>query len=331
MTNFQLNKLLYDLLNSLPQPARVCDVRGAVLSENQAARGLDWPRAGAEGVQTRPVGETWFLQQFSPAPTRTSDLNAASTAGAALSSGEHTASVPSHLPDINLLVRGIAHEIRNPLSSIMTAISLIQDDADLSEETAMLLGVIKKESLRMNSILTEFSHYVQPTVPSREDFDVAQVARQVVARLGRDGALHGGLEVRDELPSRLMAHADATQTDEVLRQIIINAIEAMPETGTLLLTSPQPSSAVVLHVQDSGPGFTSEALERAFQPFYSRKSQGTGLGLSIARATVEAVGGRIHIENVFAPSANGSAAPAGSAALAGARVMVELPPTTPTS
>ncbi|MBV9470822.1 MAG: HAMP domain-containing histidine kinase [Abitibacteriaceae bacterium] len=319
---------LTSLLDALPVPACICDETGAVVSHNAAASEVGEPNCDWESPQIRTVelDEGWCLR-LRPAPPP--------TVGTATLNGQPGKSPKSneHLADVHALARGIAHEIRNPLSSILTAISLVRDDPGLAEETGMLLDVIKKEALRMKRILEEFSRYVKPPVPQPSAFDFAHSARSLVASLQRDGILNAAVKIEDALPDALNVWADETQIGQVLRQVLENAADTMPEKGHLRLSSRQEAGKAVLCIEDSGPGFSTESLQRAFQPFYSKKSQGTGLGLSIAHAVVEAAGGRIWLENINSGQKHNiedrpKSAPAKSpksGSVSGARVCIELP------
>lgn len=318
------------LLEALPEPACICDETGAVVASNDAARIQGDPNCDWESPRIRTVelDEGWSLRLRTKPPAAVPNTNKATGLPPKTSkSGEH-------LADVHSLARGIAHEIRNPLSSILTAISLVRDDPGVAEETAMLLDVIKKEALRMKRILEEFSRYVKPPAPQNSAFDLAHTVRSLVASLQRDGILNAAVKVEDTLPPALEAWADETQMGQVLRQVLENAADTMTQKGHLRLSSRQGDGKVVIAIEDSGPGFSTESLQRAFQPFYSKKSQGTGLGLSIAHAVVEAADGRIWLENIIteqqrnSDNGNPTSPPAKTSkngSVMGARVCIELP------
>jgi signal transduction histidine kinase len=212
--------------------------------------------------------------------------------------------------DMGVLANGMAHAIRNPLSSIMTAATLVQEDAGVSEETAMLLGVIVKESRHLNKILAAFLEYVKPHTADPAELDLVPLVRGVIGEARRDGVLAPGVVVDDMLPDSLPVFADEQLMRSVLFNIVSNAGEAMGEHGKLQLSG-QHTGVVVLTVEDSGRGFSPRELERAFDPFFSNTPEGTGLGLTIARVIVEDAGGHIYAENREGEN--------------GARIRLELP------
>lgn len=216
--------------------------------------------------------------------------------------------------DVNALMRGLVHELRNPLSAILTASNLLQAGADLDEETAMLLEVVQKESRRMNRILLEFSAFVKPPAARPEAFDLARTVRNVVGDMRREGSLGEKIEVRDALPENLHANGDPEHIRRAVSAILENAAEELERGGLISLQAMQPEHGIALAVEDSGNGLEAADLEKAFHPFYSTKPQSTGLGLSVARAAARSSGGDIRIEN----GANG-----------GARVTLVLPSAAP--
>lgn len=197
--------------------------------------------------------------------------------------------------DVQALMRGLVHELRNPLSAVLTASSLVQGGPDVDEETAMLLEVIQKEARRMNRILTEFSHFVKPPKPQIETFDLGVLVCDVAATLQSDGALEG-VNFSEHLQNPVIVKGDTAQTEAALRHILENSADALTNGGSLRVWSEEDGNQGCVLIEDSGGTLSADILEHAFQPFFSTKPAATGLGLSIARITILAMGGDVTLE-----------------------------------
>ena len=278
------------LLDLLSEPARVYDVQGRVVAENLAAHGAIWPEdtGGDEThISTVELGEGWYLRRMDV-------LHALPALGDAV------ADLPLARPNLQALLAGITHELRNPMAAILTAVSLLQDDSGLSEESSMLLGVVRKEARRMNQIMTEFSLYVKPPQPRPENFDLARLIRDTVAQFQAESTLWQSVTVRDTMPAELAVHADCGQMQQALCRILENAVEAMNKNlqPMLALRGHAETERIIICIEDNGAGLSPDDLQRAFLPFYSTKPQSTGLGLSTALVAVQAAGGLLWLENV---------------------------------
>lgn len=204
------------------------------------------------------------------------------------------ASKPQEI-DVQALMRGLVHELRNPLSAVLTASSLVQGGPDVDEETAMLLEVIQKESRRMNAILTEFSHFVKPPSPNIEPFDFSDLTHRVVSRLQSEGEFRE-VEIQSELNRPTHVAGDEVQTEGALRHVLHNAAQVLENGGCLRLCLEEIDGVACIVIEDSGGEVAPEVIERAFQPFFSTKPAGTGLGLSIARSVLRAAKGDVIFE-----------------------------------
>ncbi len=204
--------------------------------------------------------------------------------------------------DVQGLMRGLVHELRNPLSAILTASTLLGDSGNeygahlIDEESAMLLDVVGKEARRMNAILTEFSYFVKPPLSHAEPFDAAKTLRLIVNQLCDEGALVG-VKIVDRLPPTLPVFADENQIKVAFSQVLQNSAEELNNVGELIIEGNQDEHQTAICVIDSGKGMTEEAIEKAFQPFFSHKAASTGLGLSLARGAIRASGGEITLRN----------------------------------
>ena len=205
--------------------------------------------------------------------------------------------------DVQALMRGLVHELRNPLSAILTASSLLPGSEGLEEETVMLLDVVSKEARRMNRILTEFSTFAKPPKAHPEPVDIAAIVREEARAIAEPGA---PIVIHDDMPTQLWAQADPHGTTQSITNIFENAREVLPEGGHIRLTGGEKEGHVWVAINDSGPGLSENALERAFHPFFSNKPASTGLGLSIARMVLRASGGDCWIENAHDGGPNGA-------------------------
>jgi signal transduction histidine kinase len=218
------------------------------------------------------------------------------------------------LAAVGKLSAGLAHEIRNPLTSIKGAAELLADDFPAGHPKRDLLDTLVKETVRLNGVLTRFLSFAKPLPMTARAFDAAEGVEEVIA------LLRGRREKGEAFPIRLRTpegsiprvKGDPEQIRQVLLNVLLNAIQACGEEGRVEvdLSHDKDSGFVRIEVEDTGPGFSAEAIENLFTPFYTTREDGTGLGLAISHRIVESHGGRIAAAN----------RPGG-----GARVTIELP------
>lgn len=198
---------------------------------------------------------------------------------------------------LNAIMRGLVHELRNPLSAILTASNLLRGNAQLDEETTMLLGVVRNESERMNRILTDFAYFVKPPASPPESFDLRNLVREVWQDLVVEQRVAHNIAWEESLPAQLCVLADYMQMRRALSNVIRNAVDSVARGGTISVTGEIQEDTVKLRVANSGTGFEEGALIEAFRPFYSTRGQSSGLGLTIARQAVQKAGGDIRLSN----------------------------------
>ncbi|MFH1277126.1 MAG: ATP-binding protein [Candidatus Eisenbacteria bacterium] len=205
----------------------------------------------------------------------------------------------ARLAAVGKLSAGLAHEIRNPLTSIKGSAELLQDDFPDGHAKRELLETLIGEADRLNNVLTRFLSFARPLPVSVREFEVREVVEEVTALLGaRRGAeetpirLHEG----DEIPTML---GDPEQIRQVLLNILLNAVQASsPGSGIdIRIRRLDDSGKVEILVEDRGPGFDPKALDQLFTPFFTTKHEGTGLGLAISHRIIESHGGRIAASN----------------------------------
>jgi signal transduction histidine kinase len=197
------------------------------------------------------------------------------------------------LSAIGQLSAGLAHEIRNPLASISGAAAILARSQDLDPKNAKCLEIITSECERLNDLLTDFLNFARPRPPRLQTIQLEPVLENVL-----DLAGHGvrGKTVRFEntieagLPP---VECDPEQLEQVLLNLMINAIEASPEGGTVTLSAAAEDSRIAIDVVDRGHGVAPAHIDRLFDPFFTTKEHGTGLGLPVAHQIVRQMGGSL--------------------------------------
>jgi signal transduction histidine kinase len=191
------------------------------------------------------------------------------------------------------LSAGLAHEIRNPLASIEGAVQIL-GRRELPEETRQeFTDLAYREVVRLKGLLTNFLEFARPAPPRLVASDVGPLLESV-AKLASETATMAKVVLRIEAAGDLPPIAvDVEQIKQVLLNLVINAIQAMPNGGHITLRAARDRENVQVEVEDQGVGIPAENLERVFDPFFTTRSSGTGLGLSIAYQIVSQHGGHI--------------------------------------
>jgi signal transduction histidine kinase len=205
------------------------------------------------------------------------------------------------LASIGEMATGIAHEIKNPLAGISGAISVLADDFALDDPRKEVIGQVLDQIARLNKTATDLLYFGKPGKPEFSFVDINALVKDTlffIAQHPEARNIHRVKELTRDLPP---AWADAKQLQQVLFNIIINAIQAMEEGGTLSvmteLAKRDDREFIRIEVQDTGTGIPAEQLEKIFVPFHTTKTQGTGLGLPICRQLIEQHGGRIEVDS----------------------------------
>jgi two-component system NtrC family sensor kinase len=208
------------------------------------------------------------------------------------------------------LSAGIAHEIRNPLTSIKIFIQSLEKDSDLEENQKEDFRIILKEIDRINEHITLFLNFARPEEPIFQAIKIAELVREplnlITANLKNSG-IQPVVSLADEHPP---VEGDRKQLAQVVLNLLLNAVEAMPRGGTLTISSTvavNPESRqefLQLIVKDTGPGVSEKDRPHLFDPFFTTKAGGTGLGLSVAYSIIQKHNGRIEVESELGKGAS---------------------------
>lgn len=203
------------------------------------------------------------------------------------------------LKALGTLAAGIAHEIRNPLATINFNAQMLQRDLALDQHQGQMFEDILIEIKKIDRIVQQVLHFAKPREPQflpNQLNEVVSYCQDLSKAYLRKTKIEISADLADDIPLLVM---DFNQISQVLMNLLINAIEAMPDGGRISLRTyrqlePQ---GVVLEVSDTGAGIMEEDRERIFDPFYTRKPEGTGLGLSISRQILEKHGAYIEMDS----------------------------------
>jgi PAS domain S-box-containing protein len=193
---------------------------------------------------------------------------------------------------------GVAHELRNPLTSVKGLLQVNRKEAEARGLPAEDLRIIEQEIRRMERTLQTFLDFARPPQPHRRRLDLAAVMERVLALVtGR--ASKQRVAVRYQQPEAgVFIDADQDQIQQLLLNLVLNALDAMPRGGTLdVVLCPPLDGRVELRVLDTGPGIAPQLLSRIFEPFVSSKETGLGLGLAVSRRIAEDHSGTLSASN----------------------------------
>ncbi len=206
------------------------------------------------------------------------------------------------LSALGLLSASIAHEVKNPLSSMKAITTVLREDLEDDPEKAGDLSVVLKEIDRLGRVVDRLLRFAQPKHGDTfEPVDIKDVLDDVVLILSHE-AERRKVEIRAEVAGGLVVSGDPEDLKEVFFNLILNGIQAMDDTDQardrrLTVRAMRSDGGVSVCVTDTGPGISGEALSHIFEPFFTTKASGTGLGLAIVKRDVERMGGLISVSN----------------------------------
>ena len=219
------------------------------------------------------------------------------------------------LASIGRLSAGIAHEINNPLTGVLTFAHLLKQKKNNSEEDINDLDVIIRETTRVREIVKGLLDFARQTPFKKELLNINDILHQILKLIKNQKELRKIVIEENYSKNIPDCYCDKNQLQQVFLNIILNAAEAIPDTGTITLTTSIKQNHIVITIKDTGYGIKKENLNKIFDPFYTTKpvNKGTGLGLSICHGIIQQHGGYIECEseegegttfNIFLPIKN---------------------------
>jgi len=236
------------------------------------------------------------------------------------------------LAAVGELSANIAHEIRNPLASISGSIQILMSESNVDGESARLMGIVARETDRLDHLITDFLSYARPAPTVRRPVEVDRLFSDLIDMI--ELTLPDNIKLKIDIKPGHWLDADANQLSQMLWNLCLNALQAMPEGGQLGISvgtwyedstqaapasfrkeSTEVSAAdsgesnqqagamdarvgwLEIKISDTGCGISDQILADIFEPFFTTKQQGTGLGLSTVHRIVENHGGELQLES----------------------------------
>ena len=202
---------------------------------------------------------------------------------------------------VGRLAAGVAHEINNPLTAVLSLSMLMRKHLPAEDPRAEDLDIVIAETTRCRDIVRSLLDFARERPPEKRLLDINGVLRDTLALISRYEAM-SAMNTEVKLAANpLWVNADAKQLQQVFANLLINAAEATRPPGTITVTTDEDSSGgfVVITVRDTGKGIPKEFMQRVFEPFFTTKGsgKGTGLGLSVSLGIVQHHNGTIEIES----------------------------------
>ena len=197
------------------------------------------------------------------------------------------------LSALGKLSAGIAHEVRNPLASIKGTAEIISDKFKPGDKEYEFVKILIKEVNRLDTVVAEFLDFARPKPPELKSSNINYIIQSVLKLTEHEIAksrINLNTRFKEGLPS---ISVDPEQMKQVFLNLIINAVQAMPDGGTLKIDSHQNKSEIVCEFSDTGMGISKEQQKNLFTPFFTSKTTGTGLGLAIVHRILESHKGKI--------------------------------------
>ncbi len=195
------------------------------------------------------------------------------------------------LAALGKMAAGVAHELRNPLSSIKGLALVLQSKFSKDNQDTETAKILVQEVERLNRSISELLDYARPQKLQKKGFDIHALLHKAVSLLSIDAEAAGVVMVTDFPDSFPNIHADEDRLNQVFLNLFLNSIQAMSDGGTLRVTTVKRGDTIRITVKDTGCGIASENLGRVFDPYFTTKPEGTGLGMAMSAKILEEHGG----------------------------------------
>lgn len=198
---------------------------------------------------------------------------------------------------IGRFAASIAHEIRNPLTAISGCVQVLNQELKLNSENKKIFNIVLNEIKRLNLLTLEFLNFARFPEDKKKRVNIKEIIDETLKLIVRSETFRKNIKIEKRLLSDMYIESDPEKLRQILWNIFLNAIEAMPDGGKLGISMDLPVKGFVnIGIKDTGIGIEEKYIERIFEPFFSTKENGTGLGLPIVQRITEELEGRIELK-----------------------------------
>ena len=197
---------------------------------------------------------------------------------------------------VSQLAASVAHEIRNPMTTIRGFLQIMKDEKNLTSKQGMFISVSLDELDRTQKIIGDFLSLARPTTPLCESIQLSDTLTDV-AEFMQPYAVMSKVKLQTNIENNLFMNGNTNECKQLFINLLKNGIEAMPSGGNLELHAYRKKDHAIIHIKDNGIGIDSIQLKQLGQPYYSTKTKGTGLGLMISFDIIKRMNGEYKIES----------------------------------
>jgi two-component system sensor histidine kinase HydH len=195
------------------------------------------------------------------------------------------------------MAAGLAHEIKNPLASLVGSIQMLKEDLCYDADHERLMDIILRETDRLSTLVNDFLFFARPPAGKPEKINLNLAIDEITDLFERDPSNMKKFMLQKDLPPDTWVLIDPTHLSQVLWNLLLNAAEAIDDEGRIdLRVLPHKNSWIQIQVRDNGCGMEPQVVQSIFDPFYTTKSEGTGLGLSIVHRILESYNSRLDVD-----------------------------------
>lgn len=194
------------------------------------------------------------------------------------------------------MAAGLAHEIKNPLASLVGSIQLLKEELRYDADHRRLMEIVLRETDRLSSLVNDFLFFARPPAGKVEVMHLKEAVEEIIRLFEKDAHHARRFEIQTDLVGDVWVSMDPTHFRQVLWNLLLNAAEAVPDGGSIRIrTATGRGNAVTVAITDNGCGIPAEVLQSIFDPFFTTKPEGTGLGLSIVHRILESYGSQLDV------------------------------------